>query len=158
MGCLELMIKFYLHVGFLKSFFMKHFLPKQFYKTAKKHITLLQSRIFLNEEKIIECLAIKISAWNLLELPTETINFNSTHSYNWKTWDFFLSCNSILDKTCKTIDISRHSISLHIIEDLNFKPELEWCIQSANPNSMETLTRNLDRAIFKLKLRKENLG
>ena len=30
---------------------MKHFLPKQFYKTAKKHITLLQSRIIFKRRK-----------------------------------------------------------------------------------------------------------
>ena len=39
------------------------------------------------------------------------------------------------EQTSKKIDISRHSVSLHINGDSNSESELEWHIQ--NPNSME---------------------
>ena len=39
---------------------------------------------------------------------------------------------------CKTINIFNHSISLDIAEDWNFELELEWSIQSVNPNLFET--------------------
>ena len=36
--------------------------------------------------------------------------------------------------------------------ELEFKSELQWRIQSVNPNSSEIGGRNLDRSIFQLKL------
>ena len=59
---------------------------------------------------------------------------------------------------CKTINISRQSVSPHTIRDSNFESELEWRIQSVNSNSMEVWTRILDRLIFEMKLWKEIPG
>ena len=58
---------------------------------------------------------------------------------------------------CKTINISRRLISLHIIGYQNLEFKIAWRIQSFKPNSLETGKGNLDRAIFKLKLRNKHL-
>ena len=39
----------------------------------------------LNKKVIMKCLAIKMCAWNFLQLPIQKYNCNSTHSYNRKT-------------------------------------------------------------------------
>ena len=48
-------------------------------------------------------------------------------------------------------------MKIHIIGDLNFESELEWCVQSVKLNSLEIKSRNLDWPIFKLKLWKKHL-
>ena len=62
----------------------------------------------------------------------------------------------IKEQICKKINICKRSVSLYIIGDWNFKSNPEWWIQSVNSNSLEIGIRNLDRPIFKLKLRKKH--
>ena len=62
----------------------------------------------------------------------------------------------IKEQICKKINICKRSVSLYIIGDWNFKSKPEWWIQSVNSNSLEIGIRNLDRPIFKLKLRKKD--
>ena len=57
---------------------------------------------------------------------------------------------------CETINISWRLVSLHTILDKNFESELEWHIQSFNPN-LEIRSRVLDQPIFKMKLWKKHL-
>ena len=58
---------------------------------------------------------------------------------------FLLSCDMRNEQICKTINLSRGSISLHIIEDKNLESELKWRIPGVNPNSLEIGSINLDR-------------
>ena len=45
-----------------------------------------------------------------------------------------------------------------VLGNWNFESDLEWHIQSVNPNSMEFGSKNIDRPIFKLKLWKTHLN
>ena len=47
---------------------------------------------------------------------------------------------------------------MYIIGDSDFKPELQWHIQSINSNSMEIKNKNLDKIIFKLKSWKKHMS
>ena len=59
----------HLHAGFFTLFFFKCALLKRFYLSLK----LLQSRTTFKQKGNMKCLAIKIFAWNFLQLPIQKI-------------------------------------------------------------------------------------
>ena len=68
-SCLKMTIQAYLHIGFFTIFFIERISLNRFYLYMK----LLQSSTVFKQKIIIRCLAIKIFAWGLLQLPVTTL-------------------------------------------------------------------------------------
>ena len=77
-----MIVQTYLHAGFFTNFSLDiHHLNDSIYIW-----NCCNQAQFLSKNIVMKCLAIKIFAWKFLQPPVQKIKFNSTYSYNRKTW------------------------------------------------------------------------